>query len=118
MARKNGEVFALADLQRLTGRLLLKTGSPREAREAFEEAIATARRQGARLYLLRAARDLAQILAEDGDPTPRVRFCNRSSKTSPSIATGRISGRRQNSLQASSSSRRPDLRRSHSVHRA
>ena len=29
IAQRNGEVFALADLQRLTGRLLLMTGSPR-----------------------------------------------------------------------------------------
>ena len=34
---------------------------------AFEEAIATARRQGALLYLLRAARDFAQLLAEGGE---------------------------------------------------
>ena len=68
IARRNGEVFALAELQRLNGCLLLKRDRRREARDAFAEAVETAGRQGARLYLLRAARHLAQILAEDADP--------------------------------------------------
>jgi tetratricopeptide (TPR) repeat protein len=67
IARRNGEVFALAELQRLNGRLLLLLDRRRDARNAFEEAVATARSQGALLYLLRAARDLAQLLAEDGE---------------------------------------------------
>ena len=68
MARRNGEVFALAELQRLTGRLLLMQDRRRDAHGALAEAVATARRQGALLYLLRAARDLARLLAEDADP--------------------------------------------------
>jgi class 3 adenylate cyclase/tetratricopeptide (TPR) repeat protein len=68
IAQRNGELFALAELQRLTGRLLLMQDRRREARDALIEAVATARRQDARLYLLRAARDLAKLLAEDGDP--------------------------------------------------
>ncbi len=68
-SRKNGEEFALAELQRLTGRLRTQQGRRNDARDAFAEAVATARRQGAGLYLLRAARDLAQWLAEDGDQT-------------------------------------------------
>ena len=36
--------------------------------DAAKNAVETAGRQGARLYLLRAARHLAQILAEDADP--------------------------------------------------
>jgi class 3 adenylate cyclase/tetratricopeptide (TPR) repeat protein len=68
IARRNGEVFALAELQRLNGSLLLMKNRRREARDAFAEAVETAGRQGARLYLLRAARHLAQMLAEDADP--------------------------------------------------
>lgn len=68
IAKRNGEHFALAELQRLTGRLLLTQERRREARGALAEAVATARRQGALLYLLRAGRDLAQLLAEDAEP--------------------------------------------------
>jgi predicted ATPase len=67
IAQRNGEVFALAELQRLNGRLLLMKDRRREASDAFAEAVETAGRQGARLYLLRAARDLAHVLAEDAD---------------------------------------------------
>jgi class 3 adenylate cyclase/tetratricopeptide (TPR) repeat protein len=67
VAGKNGDVFALAELQRLTGCLLVKQNRRDEVRETFAEAIATAREQGARLYLLRAVRDLARLLAEDGE---------------------------------------------------
>ena len=69
ISRTNGEEFALAELHRLTGRLRAKQDRRNAARDAFAEAVATARRQGAGLYLLRAARDLAQLLAEDGDRT-------------------------------------------------
>ena len=69
ISRTNGEEFALAELHRLTGRLRTKQDRRNAARDAFAEAVATARRQGAGLYLLRAARDLAQLLAEDGDRT-------------------------------------------------
>jgi predicted ATPase len=69
ISRTNGEEFALAELHRLTGRLRVKQDRRNAARDAFAEAVATALRQGAKLYLLRAARDLARLLAEDGDRT-------------------------------------------------
>ena len=69
ISRANGEEFALAELHRLTGRLRAKQDRRNAARDAFAEAVATARRQGAGLYLLRAARDLTRLLAEDGDRT-------------------------------------------------
>ena len=68
-SERHGDVFALAELQRLVGRLRLKQERRSEARRAFEEAVATARQQDAGLYLLRAGRDFAQLLAEDGDRT-------------------------------------------------
>jgi tetratricopeptide (TPR) repeat protein len=67
IAQRNAECFALAELQRLTGRLLLAQNRRHDAYGALAEAIATARRQNALLYLLRAARDYAQLLNEDGD---------------------------------------------------
>ncbi len=67
MATRNGDVFALAELQRLRGCLRLLQNRRNDAKIAFAEAVMTARRQGARLYLLRAARDSARLLAEDGD---------------------------------------------------
>ena len=64
---RHGDVFALAELQRLTGRLRLRQQRRSEAGRAFEEAVATARRQDAGWYLLRAGRDLARLIADDGD---------------------------------------------------
>ena len=68
-SRRHGDDFALAELHRLTGRLRQRRNNRGEARRAFDEAVAVARRQGARLYLLRAGRDLASLVAEDGDAT-------------------------------------------------
>ncbi len=66
-ARKNDDLLVLADLQRLNGLLLLREGRRDEARRALTEAIETARAQGADLYHLRSARDLARLLAEEDD---------------------------------------------------
>jgi len=66
-SKRHGDVFALAELQRLVGRLRLKQERRSDARRAFEEAVATARRQDAGLFLLRAGRDLAELIADDGD---------------------------------------------------
>jgi class 3 adenylate cyclase/tetratricopeptide (TPR) repeat protein len=71
IARQNNDLLVLADLQRLKGRLLLKGGGREEAKCAFREAVETARRQGAGLYHLRAARDLARLLAAD-DPRQAI----------------------------------------------
>ena len=64
---KHGENFALAELRRLVGLLVRQRNRPSEARRALEEAVDIARRQGAGLFLLRAGRDLARVLADDGD---------------------------------------------------
>jgi tetratricopeptide (TPR) repeat protein len=74
ISRTNGEEFTLAELHRLTGRLRARQDRRNAARDAFAEAVATARRQGAGMFLLRAARDLAQLLAEDGDRTEAQRL--------------------------------------------
>ena len=67
MSEKHGDAFALAELKRLAGRLCLGQARRAEARLAFEEALGVARAQGAGLYLLRAGRDLARLLADYGD---------------------------------------------------
>ena len=65
IARENNDLLTFADLQRLRGRLLLKEGRRGEAQCTLIEAVETARRQGAGLYHLRSARDLARLLGED-----------------------------------------------------
>jgi class 3 adenylate cyclase/tetratricopeptide (TPR) repeat protein len=67
IARENSDLLVLADLLRLRGCLLLKEDRRGEAQCALIEAIETAHRQGAGLYHLRSARDLARLLGED-DP--------------------------------------------------
>jgi class 3 adenylate cyclase/tetratricopeptide (TPR) repeat protein len=64
IAREHNDLLVLADLQRLRGHLLLKQDRRGEAQCAIIEAIETARRQGAGLYYLRSARDLARLLGE------------------------------------------------------
>ncbi len=66
-AQRNGDVFALAELERLSGRLRKRQNRRDEARRAFDRAVEIARAQDAGLYLLRAGRDLAQLLAEEGE---------------------------------------------------
>jgi tetratricopeptide (TPR) repeat protein len=66
-SERHGDAFALADLRRLAGRVLLKQDRHDEARRAFEAAVEIARQQDAGLYLLRAGRDLAQHCADRGD---------------------------------------------------
>ncbi len=66
-ANRHAETYALAELERLTGRLRKRQNRRDEARRAFDRAVEIARAQDAGLYLLRAGRDLAQILAEEGE---------------------------------------------------
>ncbi len=66
-SERHGDAFALADLKRLAGRVLVKQDRQHEARRAYEAAVKIAHRQEAGLYLLRASRDLAQLIANTGD---------------------------------------------------
>jgi class 3 adenylate cyclase/predicted ATPase len=74
MLEKTGERFYEAELHRLKGELLLLatgertvTGADREAQKCFHEAIAVARRQGARSLELRAAMSLARLWTAQGE---------------------------------------------------
>jgi predicted ATPase len=66
-AERRGELYAMAELLRLEGRIDAHRGRADEACQALTEAVAVARLQGAGLYLLRASRDLAQLMAKTGD---------------------------------------------------
>jgi ATP/maltotriose-dependent transcriptional regulator MalT len=57
----NGDFFARAELERLHGRLLLVTGNARDCQATLEHALALSRRQGADLFELRTAMDLAEL---------------------------------------------------------
>ena len=64
---RTGDFFARAELERLYGRLLLVTGNRSDGQSSLERALALARRQGATLFELRAAIDLAELFVSNGD---------------------------------------------------
>jgi predicted ATPase len=68
-SESHGDAFALAELKRLAGHMLLRRDRPDDARRAFESAVEIACRQEAGLYLLRAGRDLARFLADHDEAT-------------------------------------------------
>jgi class 3 adenylate cyclase/predicted ATPase len=73
-AAKSGERLYEAELHRLRGELLLRTaeegGSPAaaEAERCFRQAIAIARRQGAKSWELRAGTSWSRLLRQEGRP--------------------------------------------------
>jgi predicted ATPase/DNA-binding winged helix-turn-helix (wHTH) protein len=64
----SGEMFYMPELQRVKAGLLLTTLEPdlRGAETCFKESLELSRRQGARGWELRTARDLAKLLADNG----------------------------------------------------
>jgi class 3 adenylate cyclase/tetratricopeptide (TPR) repeat protein len=64
---RTGDLFARAEVERLYGRLLLLAGKQSEGRSALERALALARCQGAGLFELRAAIDLAELFVANCD---------------------------------------------------
>jgi tetratricopeptide (TPR) repeat protein len=67
LAETTEEKMHLADILRLRGLLWQAEGRYDQARFCFERAIARSREQGARLFELNAARDLAKLSAKTGD---------------------------------------------------
>lgn len=63
---RSGERRHAAELHRLEAECLRRT-EPDRARSALDQALALARAQGARLWELRAATSLADLLASTGD---------------------------------------------------
>jgi class 3 adenylate cyclase/tetratricopeptide (TPR) repeat protein len=66
LVRGTDEAAALAECQRLRGMLALAGGESAAAERWLESAIATARKQAARLFELRATTALAELLASGG----------------------------------------------------
>jgi class 3 adenylate cyclase/predicted ATPase len=66
-AYRNEEFFMLAELHRFRGRLHLRLSRAAEAEADFLRANEVARQQGAKLFELRAATDLAQLWADRGN---------------------------------------------------
>ncbi len=69
LAETTEEKMHLAEIIRLRGRLWQAEGNYDQARLCFERAIAQSREQGARLFELNAARDLARLAGKSGDVT-------------------------------------------------
>jgi tetratricopeptide (TPR) repeat protein len=67
LAESTDKKMHLAEIIRLRGRIWQAEGDHEQARRCFERAIARSREQGARLFELNAARDLAKLGAETGD---------------------------------------------------
>lgn len=68
------EAAALAECERVKGRIALADGDLSGAQHWLETAVATARRQGARLHELRATTRLAEVLAKRDRKADAYRF--------------------------------------------
>jgi predicted ATPase len=66
-ARRTGERWFEAELERLVGEVLVTGARVEEAEASFARAIAVARAQDAKLWELRAATSLARLWAEQGE---------------------------------------------------
>jgi tetratricopeptide (TPR) repeat protein len=67
LAQSREEMFAVSVLLRLKGLIADRRGDAEAGEVHFAKAVAIARQQGARLYELRAACDLARLMARRGD---------------------------------------------------
>ncbi len=66
LVERTEERVCEAELHRIHGQLLARTGDAAAAEGAFGRAIVVARRSGARTWELRAARDLARLWRDQG----------------------------------------------------
>ncbi len=66
-ARRTGERWFEAELERLTGEVLARGARVEEAEASFSRAMSIARGQGAKMWELRAATSLARIQVERGE---------------------------------------------------
>jgi tetratricopeptide (TPR) repeat protein len=66
LAEETGERWFLAETLRLTGDALLATGDPTAADRSYQEALALARQQSAKLWELRTATSLARLWRDRG----------------------------------------------------
>lgn len=66
LVERTEERWAEAEMHRLRGMLLLSTNAQHAAEDSFKQALAVARRQGAKFWELRAATDLARLIDAQG----------------------------------------------------
>jgi predicted ATPase len=66
LSKRTGERWLAAELYRQKGRLLLRQGQPDAAEELYRKALRTAEQQGAKLWQLRAAMNLARLRRDHG----------------------------------------------------
>jgi len=66
LAESTQERWVAAEMLRLQADLLIQTGNHAAAESSFRDAVALARRQGGKLWELRAATSLARLSAEQG----------------------------------------------------
>src|SRR5690349_4270400 len=69
LIEKTEERWAAAEMHRLRGTLLLAMNQRDAAEVGFNQALAVARQQGAKLWELRAGINLARLWRDDGNPT-------------------------------------------------
>jgi tetratricopeptide (TPR) repeat protein len=67
--KESGELFQIPELLRVKGKLLFSVQSSEEAERCLRESLDLARAQGAGAYELRAASDLAVLMADQGHRT-------------------------------------------------
>jgi DNA-binding response OmpR family regulator/class 3 adenylate cyclase/predicted ATPase len=66
IAETTEDRWAVTELCRVRGELLLATGRPREAEDSYRQGLSVARHQNGRLWELRAAVSLARLLDDEG----------------------------------------------------
>jgi predicted ATPase len=67
---QTGELWYVAELHRRIGEVHRQCARNETARQAFEQALAVARQQSARLWELQAATSYARLLRDEGKPAP------------------------------------------------
>ena len=72
VSEASDEKHLLAEISRLRGRIWLLRGNFESARTCYERAIAWAKEREARLFELRATRDLACLAVAEGNPDPAL----------------------------------------------
>lgn len=106
--RRSGERFALSDLYRVRGELLIDLKKTADAQDCLNQAVQTARKQQARTWELAAAVPLAQILLDRGETAESLQLLQPlSQKFADSEFVAELLARAQTICARCSASARP-----------
>jgi tetratricopeptide (TPR) repeat protein len=106
--RRSGERFALSDLYRVRGELLIDLKKTTDAQDCLNQAVQTARKQQARTWELAAAVPLAQILLDQGEAAESLQLLQPlSQKFADSEFVAELLARAQTICARCSASARP-----------